>query len=167
MAKSNVYDWYKGLTPKWRGVMLLTTTVVVVGGIYVIAKAAKKRKTEQEALADQKVALDDAKELEDSGMVASYSESDYKMLAEQIFTAMNGYGTDVAAIYRVMYQMKNDLDLKYLTIAFGVREIDSGRWNPVPNYSGGLAGAMVDELSPMEIAAVDKLLKDNGVTVFF
>ena len=167
MAKEGVYDWYKGLTPKWRGVMLFTATAVLVGGVYVAAKAIKKRKTEQESLAEQKVALDDAKELEELGMVATYRESDYKNLANQIFAAMDGYGTDVDSIYRVMYQINNDLDLKYLTIAFGVREISSGKWNPTPNYSGGLAGAMVDELSVMEISAVNKLLQDNGVTIFF
>ena len=56
-----------------------------------------------------------------SGQKLSYSESQYKVFADKLHTAMKGLGTDTNAVYSVFNQMNNRADVLQLVKAFGVR----------------------------------------------
>lgn len=86
----------------------------------------------------------------------SYPDSNYVLLANKLFTAMYGYGTDEEAIYSVFRLMKNDLDVAKLIKAFGVRKSESS-WAMPFNMAGegDLAEWLGAELDKDEIKIVN------------
>ena len=72
----------------------------------------------------------------------SYQKSKYMDLANQLFTAMDGIGTDNEAITSVFKQIKNVADLNELIIAYGTRTLSSGFLSGTPQ---NLASALVSE----------------------
>lgn len=57
----------------------------------------------------------------DQQQIASYSPSQYKTFAQNLFVAMDGAGTYSKDVLDVFRKMKNDLDILYLIDAFGTR----------------------------------------------
>jgi hypothetical protein len=53
--------------------------------------------------------------------IATFSPSQYKTFAQNLFTAMDGAGTTWKDIHAVFSKMQNDLDILYLIDAFGTR----------------------------------------------
>lgn len=70
----------------------------------------------------------------DQRTVASYSPAQMKTFANTLFSAMDGAGTDEAAVLGVFKQMNNDLDFLFLIDAFGVRHGSS--WFATSTDSG-------------------------------
>ena len=90
-------------------------------------------------------------------MRPTYNETEYNSMADTLFTAMDGYSTDTNKIWGIMSKMKNDLDIHNLILAYGTRELSTGRLNPVPNVKQGLASAFADELGYSFGSDVDKI----------
>jgi len=89
----------------------------------------------------------------------TYPDSNYVLLANKLFTAMYGYGTDEEAIYSVFRLMKNDLDVAKLIKAFGVRKSESS-WAMPFNFAGegDLAEWLAAELDDDEMKIVNGIL---------
>ncbi len=91
----------------------------------------------------------------------TYSDTEYKLMANQLYTAMKGAGTDEAAILRVCQRMQNVDDWNAVVKAFGTKS--SSNW--VYKFSGTLYDWLQDELSEREMRKVNEILNPIGVTI--
>jgi len=86
-------------------------------------------------------------------------------IANEIFEAMDGYGTDNATIISALNKVKSDADFDALVSAFGIRTVNSGTGNIfVSDFTGDLSSCLRDELNTSELAEINALLQKNGVT---
>ena len=104
------------------------------------------------------------KELDRTPEKPTLSPSQASVIANAIFTAMDGYGTDEDGIVNQMKKIKNNADFLLVQQKFGTRTISSGRFNPEPNYKGRLTGALGSELSSYWTKLINKNLTSKGVT---
>lgn len=110
---------------------------------------------------------DEIKDLAKQNIKPSYSDSQYSTWANQLFAAMDGYGSDFSPIIRVFINMKNNADVLKLLAAYGIREISSGNWNPEPNFKGTLTAALTNQLNAKEIAEINIALAKRAITIKF
>ena len=104
------------------------------------------------------------------GANPTLSEEKLKDLADKIFVAFNGYGTDVKGNNGLINQfslLKNNDDLMGLIAAYGIREVDGGMWNPLPNFKGNLVQTLAEELSESEISQINSTIVKSGITIRF
>ncbi len=109
----------------------------------------------------------DIKDLKKQGQVPSLSKSQMATLADELKVAFDGYGTDGVAVARVFDKMKTDLDVLALIDVYGIRKISSGRFNPEPDFDGGLAGAMLNELDSVQVSVVNSILAKKNIKFRF
>lgn len=145
--------------------------VVVVYAGYKIGKeiltAPKKAQGGKGARDQEKEEIKEYQALIEAGKKPTLKKSQFNSMANVIFNAMDGYGTDEDAIVRQVKKLKNDADFLALTTAYGIREVSSGKWNPEPNYKGTLAGALQNDLSDYWISLLNKHLRSKGVKYRF
>jgi hypothetical protein len=85
-------------------------------------------------------------------------------LADDLFSAMDGYGTDEQTIYDTFNKLGNQFDFAALVKAYGNRTLSSGFGNVfVPNFTGDLVASLKDELSGSEIATLNQILTSKGI----
>lgn len=90
---------------------------------------------------------------------------DFRSLANQLFDAFDGYGTDNSKVKDVFKLIRSNSDFDALKAAYGVREISSGTWNVFQsNFEGDLPATLRDELDSDELAEVNQILTSNGVS---
>lgn len=100
-----------------------------------------------------------------SGGGGTTSGLDFRSLANQLFDAMDGYGTSNAVIKDIFKQIKTDADYDALKSAYGVREKSSGFGNIfVSNFEGDLPASLKDEMSKSEIAELNQILTSNRIS---
>ena len=83
--------------------------------------------------------------------------------ANAIFTAMDGWDTNVDAINVAFRQMKNNADFLAVSKAFGTRKISSGQWNPVNDMKGTMTQCLQDELKVSERAKVNDIMRARNI----
>jgi len=92
------------------------------------------------------------------------SNLDYRSLANRLFDAFDGYGTDEDEIKVVFESLNSNADYDALKSAYGVREVSSGRGNIfVSNFEGDLPATLRDELDSSELAEVNQILSNKGI----
>ena len=92
----------------------------------------------------------------------SYTDADYKIMANQMYVAMKGAGTDTPAIERVCKKLNNVDDWNALVKAFGVKSVSNWFYK----FSGTLYDWLQDELSAREIRRLnEEILNNIGVTL--
>jgi hypothetical protein len=88
-----------------------------------------------------------------------------RSVAEDIFNAMDGYGTDEDAIILAFSKINSDADFDAVNSAFGTRTINSGSGNIfVGDFTGNLSQCLVDELSEYYIDQINSDLINKGIT---
>lgn len=92
------------------------------------------------------------------------TQSQVLALANKLFQAMDGYGTDENSILSAFYSLRNNADFLALIAAFGTREISSGSWNPEANFNGTLTAALANELDISYIIKLNNILKAKKIT---
>jgi len=105
-----------------------------------------------------------------SGVNPTLSEEKLKDLADKIFVAFNGYGTDLNGTNGLINQfslLRNNDDLMALIAAYGIREVDGGMWNPLPNFKGNLVQTIGNELSNSEISQINSTMVKSGISIRF
>jgi len=95
---------------------------------------------------------------------ATISAAQASSFANSCHAAMDGYQTDEDALYNVFTNLKNNADFALLMSAYGSREISSGAWNPEPNFTGTLTGAITSECDATEKAKLNQILQSKGIT---
>jgi hypothetical protein len=101
------------------------------------------------------------------GTSPTMTTAKFKEIADKIFSAFEGYGTDNIKINNQFALLKNNDDLMSLVAAYGIREISSGNYNPLPDFTGNLPQAIADELSQSEISELNSVLVKSGITIRF
>ena len=144
---------------------------ILVGGVVLAVYLVKKVVTIPQQIKDGAGSRDESKEsyqemdkLVSSGAKATISDSQASAIANQLVTAMDGYGTDEDSILLAMAKIQNDLDFLKVKNKYGIREISSGRFNPEPNYNGNLGGALHSELSVYWTNLINEVMKRKGIT---
>lgn len=85
----------------------------------------------------------------------SYPDSDFILMADSLYIAMDGAATDEDAIYRVFNKMQTRADVLQLIKAFGEKEGEN-----LAEWLGG-------DLSSAEIGKVNKILADKNIKYSF
>lgn len=150
-----------GLSPK----LIITIVIIIVVIIVVICvvRGVKGFNERKGARRENREVDKELRNLIKDGSGPTISSAQAAMYADQLFTAMDGYGTDFPGISKVFVQVKNDADVLAISSAFGIREISSGQWNPEPNLKGTLAQGLTNELDEPQKLALAKLFADKGI----
>ena len=161
---------YMNLPPATRGLI----TVVGVGILIYIGFKIFKNVS---ATVKGEVSPDKANKQEDQGWnnqveilnqnpatKATISAAQASSFANSCHAAMDGYQTDEESLYNVFTNLKNNADFALLMSAYGSREISSGAWNPEPNFTGTLTGAITSECDAGEKAKLNQILQSKGIT---
>lgn len=101
------------------------------------------------------------------GTAPTMTTAKFKEIADKIFKAMDGYQTDNKEINDLFALLKNNDDVMALIAAYGIREVSSGQFNPLPDFTGNLPEALADELSQSEISDLNSILVKSGITIRF
>lgn len=138
---------YTGL-PTWaKGVIAVGVLAGVGFIVYKLYKKSQEIKDTKDSKEEVKAVEQELSALnQNPSTKQTLSVSDAKSIANSIFTAMDGYGTDEVAILRQLVKLKNQADWLAVRAEWGVREISSGRGNPEPNFKGTLEAALTSEL---------------------
>ena len=174
--KNKVFDYYKEL-PAW------AKGVVIVGGIAIVYFTTKQfigrikkqgqLKKANEVINEQK---EEKKKLEETGMRASYSPSQYKAWADGIVNQFDGCDFSPenylipsmfasysgVYVYKIFEKLNNDVDFLSLQTAYGIRKYDNcGLWNG--DFEGSLTASLTDELTTSELKQINNLLIKKGI----
>lgn len=100
----------------------------------------------------------------DSAIISNaltYTQADYKAMADKLFIAMDGAGTDEDAIKEVIAKLRTKSDFYALVKAFGVRKSTSW-WS---NFSGNLIQWLANELGGNDRKEVNDMLAKFNVQI--
>ena len=183
MAQNKALEIWSGL-PTWaKGVI----AIAGVGIVYFTTRSIIKRirgkadeKKQRQTLQAQQTEL---RNLQNTGMRPSFSESQYKMWADAIQNQFDGcdfgqnvFSADVPLIgywsasgkkvKDIVNQLKNDLDFLKLTEAWGMRTYDQCGIG-TGDVTGNLSYALSDELDRGEIMGLNNILKKKGIKYQF
>jgi hypothetical protein len=101
------------------------------------------------------------------GTAPTMTTEKFKEIADKIFAAFEGYGTKTKEINNQFALLKNNDDVMSLIAAYGIREVSSGSYNPLPDFIGNLPEALANELSQSEISDLNSVLVKSGITIRF
>jgi hypothetical protein len=93
------------------------------------------------------------------------SNIDAAQLANDLFDAFDGYGTDNGVVTDTFSALQTDADFNALVAAYATRTVSSGFGNIfASNFSGGLIATLKQECSSGERQAINQILADKGIT---
>ncbi len=101
------------------------------------------------------------------GAAPTLPEAKLKDIANKLYEAMDGYGTNNEAIKNQIALLKNNDDFMGLVAAYGIKELSSGKYNPLPNFIGNLPEAIANELSQSQISEINSILVKNSINIRF
>ncbi len=139
-------------------------TGMILGGLFLVYRLLRPAGAKEQQQTTTSVKTDIQKEAA-KGEQPSYSDSNYKTLADKLYSAMNTSGTDESAIFAVFEQMKTKLDILKLVESYGVRQLY--QFGIPIGGKQNLAQALSDELSDSEIARVNQILFKKGINYKF
>ena len=94
-----------------------------------------------------------------------YAPVNATSVANDLFNAMDGYGTNEDDIVAAFAKIHSNADFDAVVNAFGTRTISSGRGNIfTSDFTGNLAACLQDELSADWIDQINSTLENNGVS---
>jgi hypothetical protein len=177
MAINKTSNFYNSLPPWSRGIVV----VIGVSGIalltYSVYKNLKAKKERDEANKQAEQAKLEFKELKKTGIVPTYSASQYEGFAQKLVQAMDSCGTSESSIYSVFQSMKNKADVLSLITAFSVRYYTPcSATNPISYaqyifnnkaFGGSLATWLEYDLTNSEIAKINKILEEKNIDYKF
>lgn len=99
-----------------------------------------------------------------AGEQQSYSNQDYKIMADRLDRAMRGAGTDYDEVFTVIEKLNNNIDAIKLDQAFGIREYTYGLF-----FTGraSLLGWLQGDLSSSNMDLVWQKMSLKGITYRF
>jgi len=129
--------------------------VVVLAVVLVVFLTIRAVKSYASRIGQYSEQLGEQAALVAQGQQKSYSQSQYNTMANQLYYALKGAGTDEETVYSVMGKMQNDLDIIALDNAFGMRDASS------------LQAWLRGDLSSSEMQQVNMILSNKGITKSF
>lgn len=173
-----LYQRYYKPQPKWaKGVI---NVLVVGGGAYLLwqwHQSSKEKKILDEAGQTADYATQELAALAKQGIVPSFSNSEYEALSQGLEQAMSGCGTDEDLIYQIFGYLKNKADVLKLITVFNIRYYMPCKWTNPQDYllwqinpqrfPGGLSAWLRFDLTTNEIAKVNQIMAERGITYQF
>lgn len=101
------------------------------------------------------------------GSAPTMSSAKFKEIADKIFNAFEGYGTNYTIINNQFALLKNNDDVMSLISAYGIRDVSSGKYNPLPDFTGNLPETIANELTQSQISEINSILVKSGITIRF
>lgn len=94
------------------------------------------------------------------------SNLDFRSMANNLFDAMDGYGTGYTDVETELKKLKSKSDWFALVDAYGVRTLNCGSYNPFcDDFTGDLEQCLQDELDSDETEDVNEILNKIGVSI--
>ena len=157
--------WFTGL-PGWAQGVIAVAGVVVGGfGLYKLYQYTQHMHETQGEKSEIKESGKDLSQLSDTGIKPTYPDSEYKIIADALFTAVNGCGTYSVAIGNQFAKVKNNADMLKISTAYGRR--NKSCWLTGGGMEGTLQQHLTDELSDTEMSILNSNLKKKGITYTF
>ena len=145
---------------------LIITVAAIVGtgmAAYLIYKKVKNYQAEKASKKEVGDINDELNKEIQAGKKLTLTPSQVSGIANDLYTAMDGYGSNYDMIIKNIVKINNQLDLLAVIKSFGVRELSSGRLNPEPNFKGTLGQALAEELSAPQLTAINLTLAKKGI----
>lgn len=149
----------------WAGLSSMQKTVFVIILIVFIYIIWNRFKGSITAFGNRMQAGGEIAQLSNQGINPSYTSQQYSKMADDLFDAMDGFGTNTNVIYNTFKLLKNDADFIKLDTAFGVREASDNLFGLMEQED--LTGWIKDDLSTSEIAKLNKQLANQGISKSF
>ncbi len=145
--------------------ILITVGVMAAIGItgYLVYKGIKNAKAKADSKREDADNKNELNSLIVSGIKPTLTQAQISGIANALFGAMDGYGTDYNSIAHEFAKINNDADMLSVAQAYGVREVSSGNLNPEPNFTGTLQAALKSELSSSQVSAINGVLSRKGI----
>jgi len=170
-------EYYNGL-PTWsKGVVAVIGVAAVALVGYSVYSGVKRRRDIREASKASQEAKKEVDDLRRTGIVPSYTPSQYEVFSQKLVQAMDSCGTSEESVYSVFRSMKNKADVLSLISAFGVRFYQPcSATNPISYtnwlfnnraFGGGLATWLEYDLTSAEIKKINNILAGNGINYNF
>jgi hypothetical protein len=87
---------------------------------------------------------------------------DAKTLADDLFDAFDGIGTNNQKVIETFSALNTQEDLDALINAYGKRKVNSGIWL-VPAFTGDLVSTLLNECNFIQMNAINIILEDKGI----
>jgi len=127
--------------------IILTILVVV---ILIVSRSIKKNRANLEN--QQKIQQYESEIQNDK---LSFSNSEYQSMADKVYKAVKGVGTDEDAIFEVFQRIRTNSDVLKLKSVFGVRDgMDLDEW-------------IQDDLSDEDIDQINGYLRQRNISITF
>ena len=124
-------------------ILLIIIAVVVI----IVVKRKKATKEQDDYIKDVE------KQIDKSDL--SYANSEYTQMANKLYSAMKGIGTNENAIYDVFSQLETESDVRKLISTFGSKDgMTLQQW-------------LIDDLSNRELQKVNDILAKNNINYSF
>nr|WP_294860237.1 hypothetical protein [uncultured Fluviicola sp.] len=149
--------WFK-MSPIERLIFIIVIAVLA----YLMYKYVHSRLQTASQAAVKKGEID---ALKASGQKANYTDPQYKTMANDLYEAMDGPGTDDELLNSTFKKLKSDIDFVKLESAFGVREASDNLFGYMDDED--LSGWIKGDLNPSEISKLDRQLKAQNLTYQF
>ncbi len=101
--------------------------------------------------------------LANNGITTSLLNNDYESIADSMYEAMDGPGTDSTIIMGGFEQMQNDADILALKKAFGLRDSSYNPFDSAVDLNTWIMG----DLGLDEREQLNSLLSSKGITIKF
>jgi len=161
VGKINVYNYYKGLPPMAKGIVVIGTGLVAY---FTLNKLLKRP---DPATGEPNAAGDALNVLANQGIYPTYSDAQFEGFSNAIVSAIWDCGTDENAIFNVMRAMNNNADVYRLIQVYGIREYKGCFEGFFSLVSRSLNAALSSELSSGEKSEVNNILRSKGITYQF
>jgi hypothetical protein len=133
----------------------LKMALVITGGIVgliVLWMVIIRVKAKAQAFIQRQQNQAEVDQLENQGLQRTYADAEYKRMADVMYEAMDGLGTDEEAVSNQISLLRNDLDYLALDSAFGIRDgYDMGEW-----IRGDFSGSWINKFN--------NIMNSNGLT---
>lgn len=155
--------------PAGSGLPPLAKNILIIGGValggFLIWKGYKHFSQGREGRTGNK---DEDKSLnkeyydlqKDPKTRATLTKGQMQQIANNIFAAVNGVGTDEEAVIRELMKVKTDGDFVGVQNAYGIRTTENFWYG---DFKGTLTATLTDELSDYWIKEINKGLKKRGI----
>lgn len=154
---------WKSLPPAAKGVIAVAGTGAILVTGYLVYTGVKSYAAKAAARKQLDAVEKDLNTLVKGGNKATLSKSQLGLISNNLFTAMDGYGTNSDAILHEFAKVNTDADMLGLIKNFGTKTISSGNLNPEPDFTGTLTACLTNELSKPYIAALNNMLARKGI----
>lgn len=165
--KHKVIEYYQGLTPGGRTIIVLLASGVAIFIGFKIYSGLKNAKAMANSNALASSAENDLKFAINQGIRPNYQNSQYEAWASALQSAFDGCGTDTGTVFSIFEQLQNQADLLKLISTYGTRKYNRCIGWLTGSNSYSLSQAITSELSQNNIDTLNNILDKKNINYKF